>query len=320
MIPNKRFSRRRFLNILGASTTALIACPELSFGSNELNELSKHSWSGEVLGANAQMQLYGIGQKEGQQIISDCLNEISRLEKIFSLYRADSIICSLNRKGFFTDAPPELVAVLKSANELSELSGGLFDVSVQPLWKHLYYHSGAELNPKDITKLSGLIDYRNIVIQGNDIQFAKKGMQITLNGIAQGYITDCVRALLSTRGIAKALLQLGETFAIGNNQFGNPWRIGIEDPNTNQIAHTLELKDLAVATSGGYGTRFSQSAIAHHLLNPRTNSSPEYYSSLSVIADNATLADGLSTTLSLMPRQKHQALLAHYSGAKTFIL
>jgi thiamine biosynthesis lipoprotein len=132
------------------------------------------------------------------------------------------------------------------------------------------------------------------------IAFAKTRMALTLNGIAQGYITDRVVDLLRARGLNSALVNLGEYRAIGQHPEGRAWKVGVQDPITaSGLVDVFELVDQAVSTSGGYGSRFGASA-ENHLIDPRTGRSAERYLSVSVMHASATVADGLSTAFSFM--------------------
>ena len=99
-------------------------------------------------------------------------------------------------------------------------------------------------------------------------------MGLTLNGIAQGYATDRVVALLRAEGIERSLVDMGESRAVGARDEGVPWRIGIADPDApERVSETLELVDNAVATSGAYGFRFDPEGRFNHLLDPKSGGS-----------------------------------------------
>lgn len=122
-------------------------------------------------------------------------------------------------------------------------------------------------------------------------------MRVTLNGIGQGYITDRVVDLLRANGVAQAMVDMGEIFAIGEQS------AGLQDPRTLKSYDTIALKNRAVATSAGAGTIFDPAGRFNHLFEPRTGHTAWRWLSVSVEADNATAADALSTAFSLMPEQ-----------------
>lgn len=301
-------SRRRFLKIVGATSLATLQFPSLA-------SASALEWRGPVIGTEGQITLLPANKINGEAVLQLCKTEILRLEKIFSLYIPNSSISQLNKSGFLKSPPSELVALLEKSQYLSELSKGVFDASIQPLWRYLYSLGESPPSMDRLKELLDLVNYQNIQISSDEIIFKKSSMEITLNGIAQGFITDKISELLRAHGFNNILVELGETFASGVNQNNNSWRIGIKSPGEEKLSKIIELTNAALATSGGYGTLFSQDGLRHHLINARTGQSANRYRSISVVAPTATLADGLSTVLYLMDPSDTQRILRKFPGA-----
>ena len=123
-----RFGRRRLLIAASAGGLALVA------GVARATRATTWRWQGSALGAESTMLLAHPDRAAAGQAIAACCAEIARLERIFSLYRADSALSQLNRQGRLDDPPLELVALLAFAARVSAATGGAFDVTVQPLW------------------------------------------------------------------------------------------------------------------------------------------------------------------------------------------
>ncbi len=198
---------------------------------------------------------------------------------------------------------------------MSELSAGAFDVTVQPLWRLYAAHFGspdADPNgPSDaaIAEALALVDYHGVTVASDSIRLAGSGMAVTLNGIAQGYITDSVAELLRAEGLDSVLIDLGEIRALGDHPEGRPWSVGLKDPgDAARITRRLELRDRALATSAGAGTRFDAQGRHHHLFDPRSGRSAQRYTSVSVVAETATRADALSTAFSNMAPESAAAV------------
>jgi len=137
------------------------------------------------------------------------------------------------------------------------------------------------------------------------IRFLRPGMALTLNGIAQGYITDRVAELLRARGVVHTLVDMGETRALDGHPAGRPWAVGLEDPRAqNGLLQEVALDNQAIATSGGYGTQFDAAGRFNHIFDPATGGCASRYLSVSVVAPSATVADALSTAFSLMPMDR----------------
>jgi thiamine biosynthesis lipoprotein len=295
------FSRRRALALIGAAA----GIPLLG---KSRADVPVHSWRGSALGADAQLLLAHPERATARRVIARCLDEVERLERIFSLHRSDSELSRLNRDGALAPASHELRILLAEAQRFGELSGGAFDVTVQPLWELYAAHFAA--NPDDragpaahrVEAARRLVDYRAIAIAGARVRLLRPAMAVTLNGIAQGYITDRIADLLREAGFASVLVQLGETVAGAPRSDGGPWRVGIADAAIpGRVIETLDAVDIAIATSSGLATRFDDAGRHHHLFDPVTGTSADRCASVTVVAPRATTADALSTALAVAP-------------------
>jgi len=160
-----------------------------------------------------------------------------------------------------------------------------------------------------------LVDGRAIGIADEQVRFARPGMSITLNGIAQGYISDRVAGRLKAAGVEHVLVDMGEIVAIGRDEDARSWRIGLLDGRRPmEISEIIELEGMAVATSGGYGMSFDAEGRFHHLIDPRTARSAARNLAVTVTAASATLADALSTGFSAMDEMEIEATLRHHPG------
>jgi thiamine biosynthesis lipoprotein len=306
-------SRRRFIAI----TAALGAASALPRGA-AARELQTYTWKGIALGAEASLTLQHPEEAIAKEAIEACLAEVARLEAIFSLFRADSSLVRLNAAGHLADAPLDLRILLAEALSLAERSGGAFDPTIQPLWALYAGHFASRAAPdgppkRDIDLALRLVDWRSVAIEKGSVRLLKPGMALTFNGIAQGYITDKVGDLLKTRGFEHVLVNMGEQLTLGPKWDGTAWRVGIADPALpERVIESVALVDGAMATSGGYGCRFDAAGRFTHILDPRTGAVADGLTSVTVLADRATAADGLSTALSVAPNSP--SLLAGATG------
>jgi len=320
-------TRRRFIAISAASGgLPLLPILPKSAAAGETSPTLR-SWHGVALGADAMLQLNHPDPAVAERLIERSLAEVHRLERIFSLYREDSAIQQLNASRQLDDPPQDLVRILAESEEFSRATGGIFDISVQPLWDLYAAHflrDYADTKGPAADKIAAAlarVSYQAIEFDARHVRLRRPGMGITLNGIAQGYITDRVAEILLANGIDRALVDMGETRALGERPSGGPWLVGLEDPRApGQVAETVPVRDRAVATSGGYGTQFDAAGRFNHLFDPHTGATSSLYLSVSVIAPTATMADALSTAFSLMPLEATRQLIEHYKIEAHFAL
>lgn len=298
--------RRRFIAI-SAAALGLSVGAGLRSASADTGTI--HRWSGTALGARASIILHHPDAGRAQELLDECVREIARLEAMFSIYRADSALSHLNREGRLDGAPLELIHLLSESRRFSRLSAGAFDVSVQPLFAlHARYRgAGEQPSAAEIDAARALVDYRQIEISAGRIALAQPGMALTLNGIAQGYITDRVAELLRARAMDQVLVNLGEVRGLGRHPSERPWHVGLENPpGYDGAPRKVELNagSPAVATSAAHGYWFGAPRGRHHLLDPNSGASAMRHASVSVCARDAMTADALSTALAIMPLER----------------
>jgi thiamine biosynthesis lipoprotein len=290
-------SRRRVLTIAGCAAGVLLM-PRTAIAALAT---PLHRWKGIALGAEAEIRLYHPDEIAARRILAKAEAEIRRLEAIFSLYRADSALARLNRDGR-CDAPPlDLVELLALCSRVHTATDGAFDPTIQPLWALYAEHFGAapESGGPSADAIAAALDktgWRHVAFDAGGIAFRRNGMALTLNGIAQGFITDRVSTLLKSHGITDVLVDLGEISAVGSQEKnGDGWRIRL-DPAHSGSKDTVMLRDRAVASSAAAGTLFGGNPAFGHILDPR-NGRPAAsdLQGVSVMAPDAATADGLST-------------------------
>jgi thiamine biosynthesis lipoprotein len=284
------------------------------------------TWQGEVLGALSELTLWHTDATLARRAILKVRNEIARYERIFSLYQPESEISRLNAAGGLTRPSPELRALIEESQRFSVLSAGAFDITVQPLWRLYEAHFWSHTNIADDILARAqdlareLVDFRRIETGAARIAFAREGMGITLNSLAQGFITDAVADMLRHEGFESAVADLGEYRTLGRHPDGHAWRIGIRDAfKAGSIARTVELDDMALAVSGGYGTTFEPTGRFHHIFDPQTGASANKLADAAVIGPRATTANGLATAICVAGEERAPALLAACPGTRAIL-
>ena len=298
--------RRRFLTILAGAGTGL------ALGTGAGAQTAR--WRGVALGARARIE---IDHPESARLLAAARAEIARLEAIFSLYRRDSALVRLNAAGA-QDAPaPDLVRLLALAGRVHRATGGAFDPTIQPLWALHAAHAvqGTDPEPTALAEARARVGFDRVSVSPARIAFDRAGMALTLNGIAQGYIADRVAELLAAEGLPGALVQTGEIRAIGRRPDGSAWPVGVSD-GAGGVAERIALADRAVATSAPRGTVLDTAGRVGHLFDPATGHPGGAWRTVSVTADSAAVADGLSTAFCLMQRPDIDAALARFPDAR----
>jgi len=271
------------------------------------NKIHKVEWEGISLGAPSNITIYHPEKNKAEIILKNSVKKIYQLENLFSLYKKDSQLSILNREGILLSPDPEMLNLLSISKNYSNITNGAFDITVQPLWnfytEHFSKYNSVPSNKK-VAEILKLVNFNNIEIHKNKIQYAVEGMSSTLNGIAQGYITDRVAEILIESGIKNTLVQIGEYRGVGEHPEGRPWNLLISNPEHTSSIGKLKIKNSSVATSSGIGTIIENTGKYNHIFDPKNGMSPIKHLQNTVVAQKATEADALSTAFLIMNRNE----------------
>lgn len=305
-MPPDHPTRRRAITIFAAAAGAIAAGPARPASAD-------YEWHGTAMGADARILFNGIDQRTARSVVALVEAEIDRLENALSLFRPGSELCRLNREGRLARPGGDLRRALALALRMADLSGGLFDPTVQALWEaHVDWfadrnHTNLPSEPV-IAQARQAVDWRKIKLEAEAIGLGD-GQRLTLNGLGQGYVTDRVAELLVAKGLTNILVDLGEQRALGPRLDGGPWLI--ERANA---AAPLRLAHGALATSEGSGSVLGAGGAAHHLFDPRSGRSAAHWQTITVYHRSAAVADALSTTLYIASADEIEALLPRLDG------
>ena len=314
---NAAIDRRKFIAI-SAAAAGLSALP---FGTR-INTATGHlvEWRGTCLGAVSTLRVHHSDEFAANDLVRRAVAEADRLEDVFSLYREESALCQLNRHGVLAAPPSELSDLLVACNHYWEITGGVFDPTVQALWRcyaESFSTKGDAPTTAEREVALELVGWRQVRFDRDRVVLGRPGMSLTLNGIAQGYITDRVLEQLRSSGIASCLVDMGEIRTLGENANGHPWSVAIEDAS-GKTSTSISVLNKAVATSGAYGFRFDAQGTYNHLFDPMTGGCAPPSKTIAVIADTATTADALSTAFALMQDKAIGTALAQTTRTQAY--
>ena len=251
-------------------------------------------------GSSLSLQVAHKDKALGQLALDTAVADIRHVEAQMSLFNPMSALSQLNRQGFLAQPHPDLLKILTISKTISEKSQGAFDVTVQPLWSAFSKAQAGGLlpTPKAVAVARRHTGWQFVHLSPQLIRFARPHMTITLNGIAQGFAADLVKAHWRAMGIEHALINTGEWAALGKPQTPGDWHLGIADPRDAQkIVKTIALHGRCVASSADSQTYFSPDLTHHHIFDPHTGYSPTELASVTVAADTCTLADALTKVM-----------------------
>lgn len=306
---------------------ALAGC---SFGSE------KKVWeiSGPVFGTEYHINVVLTDDQDQLETLAQGIaGVLETVDASMSTWRDDSELSQFNAvsdQSLWFPVSKPLYRVLSAALNVSELSGGAFDITVGPvvnLWGF-----GPEARPDQVPdetllkrRLDG-IGYQKLELRADPPAVRALSRQyLDLSAVAKGYAVDAVAEHLSTLGVEAYLVEIGgEVRVYGRKPDGHAWRLAIEEPvsEQRQINRVVALESRAMATSGDYrnyyesaGTRYS------HTINPETGRPITHnLASVTVIADSSMRADALATAFNVMGYERADALATRENIAVYFIV
>jgi thiamine biosynthesis lipoprotein len=316
-----RIDRRRFITI-SAAAAGLGLLPKGTFAKPAAQLVA---WRGTSLGAPAEIRVHHPDRAAAEGLIRRIVAATRRLEAVFSLYRPESSLCALNRAGVLVAPPAELADLLLVCDGFWRETGGKFDPTVQALWRCYAEHfatagDGSDGPPEAKLKQAlELVGWEKLRFDRDRIVFDRAGMGLTLNGIAQGYITDRAVEILRAAGIEHCLVDMGEIRGQGLDG-DRPWQIAIEAPSGETArGGSISLLNRAVATSGALGFRFDEQGRYNHLFDPSTGTCASPERTVTVVADTATMVDALSTAFALMDEKRMEATISRLAGVQVYV-
>jgi thiamine biosynthesis lipoprotein len=286
-----------------------------------------HSREIDLMGTRVSVELWHEDAAVATELIERVLGEYRRIDMAMSTYRPDSEISRINAGAAERAVPigAELIELIGISLAISESSGGAFDISYDSVGYMYDFRAGRHPDEAAIAAAIDAIDYRQIVLDRAEqtIRFGKPGMRINLGGIAKGYAVEQGAKILRAAGIEHALLNAGGDTRVIGDRLGMPWIVGIRHPRTEgEFATRLPLVDEAISTSGDYERFFEENGRRyHHIINPQTGEPTTTTLSATVIGPDATITDGLSTTVFVLGAADGIALIERaYPGYETIVV
>ena len=281
-----------------------------------------------AMGTIGEVAVLHEDQRYGQQALSAALAEIRRAEELLTRFRPDSDVGRVNGspRGRAVPVQEETADALADALRLADACGGAFDPCLGGATE--VWDVGVRTSPPadHLTRPFAKVQpYRFLEIErgptGPSVRLHDPRASVDLGAIGKGWGVDRAARVLRDWGVRSALVNLGgDLFALGASADGDPWRVGVRDPDRpDGVVAQLALADEAVATSGDYERFFThQGRRFHHVLDPGTGE-PVVGGPRSVTVAHArcTVADACATAaLTAGPRESAGVLARMAADAR----
>jgi thiamine biosynthesis lipoprotein len=282
-----------------------------------------------AMGTSVSARAIAGDEKTARRAVEAAFEAIAQAERVASFYDPASELMVLNDSA--AEGPrqvsPELYELVALALEVAAATGGYFDPTVAPLVEAYGIKGEAPRWPDD-EELAGVMErvgYGGVKLdpEKRTVAFARPGMVLDLSGIAKGWAVDRAAAAMVDAGARAGIVEAGgEVVCFGGGPGkGEPWKVGVQDPDGEGLYATFELGAGSCATSGGYAQRFE--AAGHkfsHLFDPRTGRPTEGAAGVTVVARTCAEADAWATALAVMPAAESGRLVKRAPAVSCLIL
>lgn len=256
--------------------------------------------------------------------------EIVRLELLLSATIETSEVSLINQNAGIkpVKVSEETFELLELGIKYGEITNGKFDITIAPLLKLYNWKEGqetqAEPDSDKILEAKQLVNYKDLQLDKENMTayLTKPNMEIDLGGIAKGYIIDRSIDVLKESGLTHGFVNGGGDIRfLGPKHDESAWRIGIKNPRGEGNVAVVNVYGNSIVSSGDYERYYftKEGRRIHHIIDPFTGTSSEYAQSVTIVAENATIADILSTALFMFPTQEALSLAVSLNAEAAII-
>jgi thiamine biosynthesis lipoprotein len=279
----------------------------------------KLEYHGSAMGTSISLYFWTDNEVNAAKAAEAVFKEMKRIDGVMTTWTPDSEVSKINAAA--GDKPvvvsDETFAVIERAQDVAKRTRGIFDITVgafRGLWKFDQDMDGTLPDPAEVKKRLSLIGYRDLVLDAKkkSVFLRRKGMSITLGGIAKGYAVDKCVKLLHELGFVSFMVQAGGDMYISGKKGDKPWIVGIRDPRGATVSTfaSTAIEDHSFSTSGDYERGFVKDGVRyHHILDPRTGQPSRASRSVTIKAKDAFTADAWSKVLFILGPKESLALI-----------
>lgn len=265
---------------------------------------------GKAMGTSVSVYFWTDDDARAARAAAAAFAEMKRLDEEMTTWTPESEVSRINAEAGVrpVEVSEETFAVIARAQDIAVRTRGVFDITVgafKGLWKFDQDMDGSLPDPAEVTRRLALVGYQQVVLDRakRTVFLRKKGMSITLGGIAKGYAVDRCAEILRQMGFKSFMMQAGGDMYVAGKKGADPWIVGIRDPRSSDGRYfaLAPVEDHSFSTSGDYERGFVKDGIRyHHILDPRTGQPARASRSVTIRARDAFTADAWSKIMFIL--------------------
>lgn len=267
--------------------------------------------------------------KTKETLEKDINRILDRIDVSMSTYDPNSTLSRINHNDTAARLDADIKRVLEVGEEVSDRSGGAFDMTVAPLvnaWG-FGFTAREKVTPAMIDSLLKFTGYHKIRMEGDRLIKDDPRIMIDPNAITPGYVADLISEYFDSVGVRNYLVEIGgELRCLGKNREGDAWRIGVDKPLENmlerEIQQVFHLDHISVATSGNYRKFYEENGVKYsHTIDPKTGyPARSNLLSATVFTNQCIYADAYATVFMVIGLEKAKELYAQIPGIQVYFI
>lgn len=285
-------------------------------------------YEGLAMGSSLEIEVYGGDQAVCERAVQAARDEIERLDRMMTDWKPESPLMDVNRAAGLKPVrvPPELFFIVKRSVQMSELTGGTFDITFAGAGKLWNWRAPDPQVPSPETVKAALenVGWKGIRLDAKEqtVFLSKPGMRIGLGGIVPGYAADLAMGKIRALGIRDACVNMSGDVMISGKKNGEPWNVAVTHPRKKgETLAVIPMSNAAISTSGDYERFFIKDGKRYcHIIDPRTGYPADACQSVTIIAPNVAFADALAKGVFILGPVEGMALAEKLEGVQALIV
>jgi len=279
-----------------------------------------------LMGTEVHLSAWHERDQQARLAVEDALTEMRRIDALMSTYEPSSELSLLNRVASrqATVVSAELLDLISRSLEISHNTRGAFDVTYASVGYLYDYRAGIRPESSDIQAQLPAVNYQHVVVneQAKTIAYSHPDVRVDLGGIAKGYAVDRSIEILKQHGVQNAIVTAGGDTRVLGKKLDRPWVVGIQNPRSEkEVVAVIPLVNESISTSGDYERYFDEQGIRyHHIIDPKTGDSAREVRSVSILGEESTYADALSTSLFVLGLDSGMQLINTIQGYEAILV
>jgi len=268
-----------------------------------------------------------VDGRNSQALVEQAFERMAELEALFSRFVPESEVSAINRgAGDWVKVSPLTLELIELGLEMGRLTEGAFDITIGAVLDLWGFGGDIRRVPgeEELAEALATVDYTKVEVdrEAGAVRIPQ-GTVLDLGGIAKGFIVGRAVEILREAGVERALVNAGGDIAVvGRRPDGNPWRVGVQDPDEpTNIRFILPLDDQSVVTSGDYQRFFTVDGVRyHHILDPRTGYPARGLRSVTIVGADPAVGDAISTAVFVLGWEGGRALVERLPGVEAIVV